>query len=252
MVFHQAACGYLGNARDALFDLTDAAMFAQKPPSFAHLSLSPLFRRRWSSLYEAVHDGRPDRQALLGLYLPLVKPTPTTLAHSRVVLARDHTTWPLPSSPTLPDRAYQHQPTQVPGGRPVAIGYSFSTLAWVPQGKGSWALPLLHERIDTAEDALTKAASQLRKVAEKLGPDVWPIVLYDSQYGCGPFLEATADMACDKIIRLRPNRVLYWAAPPYSGKGAPREHGAAFGEKDESTWGWRTRSWRGKTPSMAG
>ncbi len=27
------------------------------------------------------------------------------------------------------------------------IGYSYSTIAWIPETTGSWALPLRHERI---------------------------------------------------------------------------------------------------------
>jgi hypothetical protein len=31
-----------------------------------------------------------------------------------------------------------------------------------------------------------------------------------------------------KLMRLRPNRVIYDAPPPYSGKGRPPSHGAKF------------------------
>ncbi|MBW4479240.1 MAG: hypothetical protein KME54_20890 [Tolypothrix brevis GSE-NOS-MK-07-07A] len=33
--------------------------------------------------------------------------------------------------------------------------------AWIPQTQGSWALPLLHERITSFENPLEKAAAQL-------------------------------------------------------------------------------------------
>jgi len=37
-------------------------------------------------------------------------------------------------------------------------------------------------------------------------------------------------------MRLRPNRVIYDAPPPYSGKGRPRSHGAKFKLNDSTTW----------------
>ena len=67
--FRQAAYGLLGNARDALFELTDAVIQMRQIQSFAELSCAPAFRRKWSSAYEAIQDGRPDRDGLLQLYL---------------------------------------------------------------------------------------------------------------------------------------------------------------------------------------
>ncbi len=66
--------------------------------SFAELSLSPVFRRKWSSLYEAIEDCRPNRQKLMKLYL---KEIPTK---KRPIIAGDHTPWPRIEAPTLKDR----------------------------------------------------------------------------------------------------------------------------------------------------
>lgn len=49
----------LGNGKDALFDLMDAVLVSRSVTSFTELSLWPVFRRRWSSLYEAVQDSQP-------------------------------------------------------------------------------------------------------------------------------------------------------------------------------------------------
>ncbi|MEH2079074.1 MAG: hypothetical protein V7K89_03390 [Nostoc sp.] len=37
--------------------------------SLADLSLSPVFRRKWSSIYEALQDSRPQQQKLMQLFL---------------------------------------------------------------------------------------------------------------------------------------------------------------------------------------
>ena len=43
--------------RDALFELLDAATVAGLVPSLAYLSLTPVHRRRWRSLYDALAAG---------------------------------------------------------------------------------------------------------------------------------------------------------------------------------------------------
>ena len=47
--FRNRAYCILGNGRDGLFDLMDAVITTRSVPSFAELSLSPVFRRQWSS-----------------------------------------------------------------------------------------------------------------------------------------------------------------------------------------------------------
>jgi len=227
--FRQAAYECLGPARDAQFELTDAVLLTPVVRSFVELSQTPVFRRRWSSTYAAIADGRPDRAALLRLYAQHLPATP------RPVLAGDHTAWPRPHAPTLRDRTVEHQPTPVPGNKPITVGQGYSTVAWVPPGRtGSWALPLLHERISSAEAPITKAADQLRRVCAVLPSR--PIALYDAEYGCAPFVQATADLPADKVFRLRPNRCLY-GPPVYGGQGRRPKHGAKFKLSDASTWG---------------
>jgi hypothetical protein len=225
--FRQRGYGCFGPARDALFELTDAVLVTPTVNSFAEFSTAPIFRRRWPSLYEALQDGRPDRLALLNLY---VAHLPT---RSRILLAGDHTAWPRLDAPTLRDRTFEHQPTKVPGGKPVTIGLGYSTLAVIPKDRGSWALPLLHERIASPESPIGKAIGQLRTVCEKLPSR--PLGLWDSEYGCAPFINGTADIPCDKIVRLRPNLCL-WGIPVYKGRGRKPLHGAKFKFKDPQAW----------------
>ena len=139
--FRQAAYVLFGGARDALFEMTDAVLTTPAARSFAEFSCSRYFRRGWPSLYEALQDGRPEREKLMQLYSRQVS------VEERPTLAGDHTAWPRPSAYTLRERTVEHQPTPVPGNRPITLGHGYSSLVWVPEAKGSWALPLLHERI---------------------------------------------------------------------------------------------------------
>lgn len=120
--FRQAAHALFGTARDALFELSDAVLTTPAAQSFAHFSCSRYFRRSWPSVYEALQDGRPQREQLMQLYSQQVS------VKDRPILAGDHTAWPRPTAYTLRDRTVEHQPTPVPGNRPITLGHGYSSL----------------------------------------------------------------------------------------------------------------------------
>lgn len=229
--FRQAAYKNLCRAHDAMFELKDAIIVTRKVCSLAELSLSPVFRRKWSSVYEAVQDSRPQRNKLMRLYIEQIT---TTEKKSRIILAGDHTAWARPDSVTLQDRTNEHYCVGIPSSKPVAPGQGYSTIVWVPEDSGSWALPLRHERITSWESPISKAVWQLKQVCKYLPSR--PISLWDSEYGCAPFVVKTADIKADKLIRLRSNLCLWGSPPPYSGRGRPRVHGAKFKLSDTETW----------------
>lgn len=226
--FRQAAYNYLGKAHDATFELTDAVMLTRNAYCLADFSLCPVFRRKWSSIYEALQDCRPQRQKLMQLY---IKQMPL---QEQIILAGDHTAWSRPEAVTLQERTVEHYTTGGGGNRPITQGQGYSTIAWIPETQGSWALPLRHERITSWESPIEKAAWQLSQVCQHLAQR--PISLWDSEYGCAPFVLKTANIAADKLMRLRSNLSLWSAPPPYSGKGRPRTHGDKLKLNDSSTW----------------
>ena len=225
--FRQSVHAVLGNGRDALFDLMDAVLVSRSVSSFAELALSPVFRRQWSSVYEAIADSQPPRRELLKEYVHHLP------QQEVLVLAGDHTAWSRFYAATLKDRTYEHQAQPLSGSKPVTVGQGYSTLAWIPESQGSWALPLCHERITSFDTPISKATAQLKAVCEQI--KTRPLSLWDAEYGCAPFIIQTATVACDKLIRVRPNRVLYAAPPEYAGRGRPRKHGEKFKLNDEQT-----------------
>jgi hypothetical protein len=150
-----------------------------------------------------------------------------------VVLAGDHTAWSRLYAKTLQERTYEHKAQVISGVKPITLGHGYSTITWIPQEQGSWALPLLQERITSLDTPIGKAATQLRQVCAQISGKV--LFLGDGEYGSAPFLKATADIQCNKLIRLRPNRVLYHAPGTYQGKGRPRKHGEKFSLKTPDT-----------------
>jgi hypothetical protein len=68
--FRQAVYGRVfRKRRDALFDTLDALLSSGTFASFAYLSQSERFQRKWPSLYAAVEDGQIDTEAVRPLLI---------------------------------------------------------------------------------------------------------------------------------------------------------------------------------------
>jgi hypothetical protein len=225
--FRQAIYKNLCKAQDATFELMDALLLTRTAQSLADFSLSIAFRRQWSSVYEALQDTRPDRQQLMKLYISQIPQS------QRIVLAGDHTSWSRPFAKTLKERTYEHSPSPL-GDHPVTVGYGYSTLAWIPEAQGSWALPLLHERIISWDSPISQAVQQLSSVSSHLPSRA--LSLWDSEYGCAPFVNQTAELPVDKLMRLRSNLCLWGVPDTYEGRGRPKVHGDKFKFNDPMTW----------------
>ena len=223
--FRQAAYELLVLAKDATFELMDAVMTTRNAACLAEFSLSPLFNRQWPSVYEALQDSRPDRKKLMMLYLQQLEQQVPATEH--VLVAIDHTAWGRPEAKTLKDRTHEYQ-------QGVMIGQGYSTIAWIPEAQGSWALPLLHERISSWSSPIEKAASQLKLVCEQ---SINPVLaVLDREYGNASWVLAQADIQADCLMRVRKNACLWSAPPTYSGRGRPRKHGQKMRLSDPTTW----------------
>lgn len=223
---------------DALFELSDALLTTPRPSSVVALSLAPAFRRQWSSVFDALSDGRMDRDAIRRHQLAFAP------SDARPVWVVDHTLWSRPDARTSPDRGFYHQPTRVWGQKPIGIGHAYTTVGIVPEEEGSWFLPLDQRRISTEQTPVEAAAVQIKELLEEVS--YRPLVEGDSEYGCGRFVNALGDAACDVLLRIRPNRVLYGEPGPYDGRGRPRKHGARFALSDDETWSEPDAVWEGK------
>jgi len=223
--FRQAAYELLVKAKDATFELMDAVMTTRNASCLAEFSLSPLFNRQWSSIYEALQDCRPDRKKLMELYREQLEQQVPATEH--ILVAIDHTAWGRPFAKTLKDRTHEYQ-------RGVIIGQGYSTIAWIPEAQGSWALPLLHERISSGSSPILQAASQLKLVCEQ---SINPVLaVLDREYGNANWVLAQADIQADCLMRVRKNACLWSAPPAYSGRGRPRKHGQKMRLNDPTTW----------------
>jgi hypothetical protein len=150
--------------RDTLLDLLDALASNTTARSVVELSLSPLFRRAYSSITDGTDNffqaTDPEQEAeqrreweqklvrVIGPYLP----PPQKRKHW--LFGVDVTSLPRPYAGKLADRTYVYQPNTLPGNKPVNIGHQSSVLAWLPEkqkGQPGWVVPLIVRRVTSQE-----------------------------------------------------------------------------------------------------
>ena len=141
--------------RDALFELLDAATVAGLVPSLAYLSLPPVHRRRWGSLYDALAAGDMDAPALR----ELVARYP--LDDGQPIYALDTSIWPRDDAETSPGRGYYHSSSRQSAGQPIVTGWSYAWLAQLSFTHDSWTAPLDVQRVPAGGNAHAVAAAQI-------------------------------------------------------------------------------------------
>jgi hypothetical protein len=241
---HNLYHGCFNRAADALFDLADALLTDPLAHSFVELSQAASFRRAWSSLYEALQDGLIDRDALRRLFVDLL---PQRMVGTRLLLGLDTSAILRPEADTSKDRTLVYRSNLPKDATPVGPGWCCSALVVLPDPVSSWTYILDHRRVPSSETASSIGVEQLQAVLPHL-PEIWgrPLVLLDRRYSNARWVQASAALVTDQLIRARCDQVLDRAAPPRSGKpGAPRKDGARFKGSDPTTHGRPDVDWSG-------
>jgi hypothetical protein len=103
---------------DALFELTDALLSTGPTLSPAHLSLAPVHRRGWGSLYAALTQGRLLRAGLRELVARYPR------ADGQALYAVDVSVWPRCDAETSPARGYYYHASRHAAGQPIVAGWA--------------------------------------------------------------------------------------------------------------------------------
>lgn len=125
---------------DALFNLIDSLSANLHAKSVAELSLEPLFKRKYSSLYDGIahylEEGEAQSQRrhrerryqeMLAEFLP--RPDKRRFW----LLGIDTTGIERGFARTLPDRSVVYHPNPAPGNKPIGLGHSYSFVALLPE-----------------------------------------------------------------------------------------------------------------------
>jgi len=218
---------------DAQFELIDALMLSEPLACFAELSLSPVFRRQWSSAYQGLEAGQ---QSATQLSRCFINQLPRTGIQ---VFPLDTTVWPHPRARTLAGQVYAPSPTKALKKHSIVQGQEYSLLAWTVDPGRSWALTVNNCRVKPEQTAIEVGVSQVkqfcraRRTQQNQGLDV---IVADGHYGNHLFFGPLHDLPCAGLARMRRDRVLYGPPKSYGGRGRPAVHGVRFAFKEPDTW----------------
>lgn len=232
----------LQSRRDVLMNTADALLSETNAQSLVELTLSPHFKRKWSSLYDGFDGAKIDREAMRALFFQSLPELPPG---ERRVFGMDASSIYRPLSVTARDRSYVHASNLPEGSKPVIPGWQFSTIALLPKEPSSWTFPVDSLRIPSDKTPGEVASQQCKDFAAYLKKN--DLLLGDGGYGNAAFLNLTIGALFDMLLRMAKNRILYRAAPPKTGKkGAPKKDGAAFKCSDPTTHATPDGSWEGE------
>jgi hypothetical protein len=221
--FREAVYQKVAHRPAAIFDLVDALTIAGHVSSPVALSESALFRRKFSSVYDAL------------VYGDLGDDLETVFSNSQdenwetiagyEIHAIDATPNERMSAETLADRGAlkAHQKEA------VRYGHKYSWLVRLVQSGTSWVAPEDVERIGTATTDTKLAAQQVKDLAVRNKRP--KVVTADSRYRDKHFLGAFAGLENTyALVRLQNNQKFSQEPKPKpaGSLGAPLKHGADF------------------------
>lgn len=235
---------------DATMELIDALSGNTEADSVVQLSLSPIFRRRYGSVRDAIHNFSSDPQqniriekCLMNYCSPITKTQPFRL------MVIDCTAAPRKYSKTLTDRGIIYAPNVIPGNKPITVGHQYSIMGFLPEQTLEhenipWMLPISTRRVGTNTNEIQIGIEQMDSVVNNFGEDL-TVILGDTTYSNPRFIEKTQKHNNAILIaRLQGNRIINRQAIPKKlsrtnrrGRGHELWYGDAFHFKDQSTWG---------------
>src|SRR5215208_2631171 len=149
---------------DALFELTDALLTAGTVPSPVHLSLAPVHRRGWGSLYAALSRGQVDEGSLREL---LARRASVGDGDRSSVYAVDVSVWSRCDAEASPGRGYYYHPSRHSAGQPIVAGWAYQLVAGLSFERDSWVAPLDARRVRPEEDANQVAVAQVKDLLRR-------------------------------------------------------------------------------------
>lgn len=209
---------------DAILDMIDALTIAGQVSSPVAVSESPLFRRKFSSVYDGLLESEIGVEQLCDL-LVACQPAESETIAGYEVYAVDATSNERMAAETLPDRG------ALKSGKnePLRYGHRYSWLVRLVKPGTSWVAPLDVERIRTESTDTKLAAEQVQALARR-NPRR-KVITADSRHRDRHFLGIFTRLENTyALVRLQNNQKLSQAPvpKPKGSKGAPLKHGADF------------------------
>ena len=258
--FRYTLYSFFSKRADAVMNLLDAvSSFGHQARSVVELSEAPCFKRKYSSITDAIADGLPhvkwdnvQRYLFQTLFNASANQPPCFLV--------DCTPNPRPFANTLKDRSITHSPNPAPGNKPICIGHSYSCVALLPTDPlvhdKKWLIPLSMQRVASDQKGNEVGMKQVASHIQQLNlENQLTVSIGDSLYGSEACRIITAEHEnLVHIFRLKNNRKIY-AQPHGSDQskkhGRKKEYGDVMSLSDATTHptptqraetGWRSRN----------
>jgi DDE superfamily endonuclease len=247
---------------DSAMDLLDALCSNTNASSVVELSLNPLFRREYSTLFKTIagsflpkiaekdesqSEETPEQEGKQFQCLNLISQVvPSPEKRHFFLFGIDESSIERLFAETLEDRGMVHRPTRIKGNKPITIGHSYSMVAVLPEredGDAPWTIPLDMSRVPTESNGSQMGIAQLDTVLTHPNlswSDQLCVAVMDSVYGhkkCLTPLRIHENLV--SVTRSRSNRVFYQSPVLCEGpprKGHPIWYGERFNLRDTETW----------------
>lgn len=238
---------------DATLNLIDALTANQQARSVCELSLSPLYRYQYSSIYDSIDglfktESSPStrREWERQLSALRVKAVINPQDNKWIQIGIDATSVARQYARTLADKTMVYAPNPIAGNKPVTIGHRYVALCYLPhksqKNAPPWAPPLSVRRIGSDEKETRVSGQQLTSLFESQAAGLKLskcLCVVDSGLSAIEFLATAAKLPnLVTIARLRSNRIVYHSPQPEGRppkRGHPRWYGSRFALNDEST-----------------
>lgn len=206
---------------DIGMNLVDALSSAGQVESPVSVSESPLFKRRFSAVYDFLEQGRINFTRVRQIQYKYQPADAETIAGYEVY-ALDCSDDPHPEAETMADRTYSKKGE----GEPTLIGHRYSFVVRVASWKPSWCMPQDIERVKSETTDSKVGAEQIKRLDSQSQKRKAVVAdsLYCNYIVLGIFLYLQTICA---LVRVRYNQVLY-AEPAEKGEktvGRPAKHG---------------------------
>lgn len=222
--FRQQLYQILPKRADATLDFIDALTVAGHVASPVALSETSPFRRKFSSIYDVLSEGRLEPEPLHAL-LTASQPVEAETMSEYEVYGLDATPDERPEAETLAERGL----LKAQKNEPVRLGQKFSWLVRLVKPGTSWVAPWDVRRIKTSSNDTQTAVEQVKELAAQNSRP--KVIVADSLYANHLFLAVFLVVKnVIALVRLRQNLTLYEqpVPKPAGSRGAPRKHGPAF------------------------
>jgi len=227
-------------------DLIDT-ISATTVDSVVKLSLSHLFRRKYSSLTDVLSClfrtnlkaaptiAEKKEQALKVTQLLAEECAPITDGEGFALFAIDCTANPRIYATKVDDRSIVHAPNHVPGQKPITVGHEYSVLVHLPNQVEDkelhWVVPLSVRRVESAQSGPQVGLLQLEEISNQtVFKNHFCVSVADAAYSTRGWVIGVSKWPhVVSIARMRGNRKLY--RMPHSGNKVKRGRPQIYGNE---------------------